>query len=149
MQALWMVLAAFFFAGMAVCVKFASTSFSSFELVFFRGLVSLAFMAVVLRASGTPWRTPVPLMHLTRSIIGATSLGAWFYAIAHLPVATAMTLNYMSGVWIAAFIVGGALLMDEEIEALGWAGMAVIVVSGLIATFLRTRALPNTPAEAH
>ncbi len=295
MQALWMVLAAFFFAGMAVCVKFASTSFSSFELVFFRGLVSLAFMAVVLRASSTPWRTPVPLMHLTRSIIGATSLGAWFYAIAHLPVATAMTLNYMSGVWIAAFIVGGsllyggqekqgalmatvlmgfagvvmtlhptiekdqlfagvvgllsgisaamaylqvtalgkagepetrtvfyfslgtiavgaislplgkhtdwsqlhwqeaawilpigvlaslgqlamtrayrkgstlvvasmqysgivfaalfgALLMDEEIEALGWAGMAVIVVSGLIATFLRTRALPNTPAEAH
>jgi hypothetical protein len=70
MQALWMVLAAFFFAGMAVCVKFASTSFSSFELVFFRGLVSLAFMAVVLRASGTPWRTPVPLMHLTRSIVG-------------------------------------------------------------------------------
>ncbi len=114
MQALWMVLAAFFFAGMAVCVKFASTSFSSFELVFFRGLVSLAFMAVVLRASGTPWRTPVPLMHLTRSIIGATSLGAWFYAIAHLPVATAMTLNYMSGVWIAAFIVGGSLLYGGQ-----------------------------------
>ena len=78
MQALWMVLAAFFFAGMAVCVKFASATFSSFELVFFRGLVSLAFMAVVLRVRGTPWRTPVPLMHLTRSIIGATSLGAWF-----------------------------------------------------------------------
>ena len=38
------------------------------------------------------------------------SLGAWFYAIAHLPLATAMTLNYMSGVWVAAFIVGGAVL---------------------------------------
>ena len=38
------------------------------------------------------------------------SLGAWFYAIAGLPLATAMTLNYMSSVWIAAFLVGGALL---------------------------------------
>ena len=37
----------------------------------------------------------------------------WFYAIAHLPLATAMTLNYMSGVWVAAFIVGGAVLYGK------------------------------------
>ena len=42
-------------------------------------------------------------MHAWRSAIGVFSLGAWFYAIAHLPLATAMTLNYMSSVWIAAF----------------------------------------------
>jgi drug/metabolite transporter (DMT)-like permease len=35
---------------------------------------------------------------------------AWFYAISKLPLATAMTLNYMSSVWIAAFLVGGALI---------------------------------------
>ena len=45
-------------------------------------------------------------MHAWRSAIGVLSLGAWFYAIAHLPLATAMTLNYMSSVWIAAFIGG-------------------------------------------
>ena len=49
-------------------------------------------------------------MHAWRSLIGVVSLGAWFYAIAHMPLATAMTLNYMSSVWIAAFLVGGALL---------------------------------------
>jgi S-adenosylmethionine uptake transporter len=38
---------------------------------------------------------------------------AWFYAISHLPLATAMTLNYMSGVWVAAFVVGGALLYGQ------------------------------------
>ncbi len=38
------------------------------------------------------------------------SLGAWFCAIAHLPLATAVTLNYMSSVWVAAFLVGGSLL---------------------------------------
>jgi S-adenosylmethionine uptake transporter len=110
MQALWMVLGAFLFATMAVGIKVASTSFSTFELVFYRGLVSVVFMALVLRARAVPWRTPVPAMHLWRSIVGVLALTAWFYAIAKLPLATAMTLNYMSGVWVAAFIVGGALL---------------------------------------
>ena len=47
MQALWMVVASFFFASMAVGIKFASHSFSTFELVFYRGIVSVIFMAVV------------------------------------------------------------------------------------------------------
>jgi S-adenosylmethionine uptake transporter len=108
-----MVVASFFFASMAVGIKFASHSFSTFELVFYRGVVSVIFMAVVVRARGASLRTPVPMMHVTRSAIGVVSLGSWFYAIAHLPLATAMTLNYMSGVWVAAFIVGGALLYGQ------------------------------------
>lgn len=105
-----MVLAAFFFATMAVGVKIAAGSFSTSELVFYRGLVSVIFIALILRARGTPLRSSVPMMHVWRSLIGVLSLGAWFYAIAHLPLATAMTLNYMSGVWVAAFIVGGSVL---------------------------------------
>jgi S-adenosylmethionine uptake transporter len=109
-----MVVASFFFASMAVGIKFASHSFSTFELVFYRGIVSVIFMAVVVRARGASLRTPIPMMHVTRSAIGVVSLGSWFYAIAHLPLATAMTLNYMSGVWVAAFIVGGALLYGQS-----------------------------------
>ena len=113
MQALWMVLGAFFFATMAVGIKVASGSFSTFELVFYRGVVSVIFMGLVMRARGTPLKSPVPLMHAWRSLVGVLSLGAWFYAIAHLPLATAMTLNYMSGVWVAAFIVGGAVMYGQ------------------------------------
>ena len=109
-----MVVASFFFASMAVGIKFASHSFTTFELVFYRGLVSVLFMGIVVRARGASLRTPVPMMHVTRSAIGVVSLGSWFYAIAHLPLATAMTLNYMSGVWVAAFIVGGALLYGQS-----------------------------------
>lgn len=117
MQALWMVLASFLFASMAVGIKFASNSFTTFELVFYRGLVSVVFMAVMVRARGVSLRTPIPMMHLWRSGIGVLSLGSWFYAIAHLPLATAMTLNYMSGVWVAAFLVGGALLYGQAQDA--------------------------------
>jgi len=109
-----MVLAAFCFATMAVGIKVASNSFSLMELVFYRGVISIFFMGAVLRARGTPLASPVPLMHAWRSAIGVFSLTAWFYAIAHLPLATAMTLNYMSGVWVAAFVVGGALLYGKS-----------------------------------
>jgi drug/metabolite transporter (DMT)-like permease len=111
MQALWMLAAAFFFATMAVCVKFASVYFNSAELVFYRGLLGMFFMWALARTRGVTLATRYPGMHMWRSLVGVISLGAWFYAIAHLPLATAMTLNYMSSVWIATFLVGGALLM--------------------------------------
>jgi S-adenosylmethionine uptake transporter len=113
MQAVWMVLSSFLIASMGVCIKFASAHFSSAELVFYRGLVSVAFMAVYARLHGTPLRTRYPAMHAWRSVIGVVSLSSWFYAIVHLPLATAMTLNYMSSVWIAAFFVGGALMLGK------------------------------------
>lgn len=111
MQALWMLAAAFFFATMAVCVKFASVYFNSAELVFYRGLLGMFFMWALARTQGVTLATRYPGMHMWRSLVGVISLGAWFYAIAQLPLATAMTLNYMSSVWIATFLVGGALLM--------------------------------------
>ncbi|RYF34201.1 MAG: DMT family transporter, partial [Comamonadaceae bacterium] len=105
-----MVLAALIFATMGVCVKLASAWFTSAELVFYRGIIGVVFLGLLARSRGVSLRTAYPGMHAWRSLIGVTSLGAWFYAIAKLPLATSMTLNYMSSVWIAAFLVGGALL---------------------------------------
>jgi S-adenosylmethionine uptake transporter len=110
MQALWMLLASLFFASMAVCVKIASAWFNSAEQVFYRGLLGMLFIWLIARGQGVSMATRYPGMHAWRSLVGVLSLGAWFYAIAKLPLATAMTLNYMSSVWIAAFLVGGALL---------------------------------------
>ena len=138
MQALWMVLGSFFFATMAVGIKYASHSFGTFELVFYRGLVSIIFMGIVLRARGTAIRTPVPMMHLWRSTIGVVSLSSWFYAISHLPLATAMTLNYMSGVWVAAFIVGGALLYGQSEKQGPLLGTVLLGFVGVVMTLRPT-----------
>jgi S-adenosylmethionine uptake transporter len=113
MHALWMVLASIFFASMGVCVKLASTHFTALELVFYRGLVSMVFMAIVVRARGATLSTRVPALHGWRSAVGVISLLAWFYAIAHLPLATAITLNYMSGVWVGLFLIGGSVLYGK------------------------------------
>ena len=132
MQALWMVMAAVFFSTMAVCVKFASQWFNSAELVFYRGLLGMVFMALLARRQGTSLRTAYMGMHAWRSLVGVLSLGAWFYAIAYLPLATAMTLNYMSSVWVAAFLIGGALITWDPRSGTG----ALLRQGPLVATVL-------------
>jgi len=109
-----MVTASFLFALMGVCVKLASEHYGAGEIVLYRSLVGLVLMAGLLRWRGISWRTTVPAMHFWRSLCGATALCMWFYAIGGLPLATAMTLNYMSSVWIALFLIGGAVLLAPE-----------------------------------
>ena len=95
-------------------MKLASTQYSAGEIVLYRSLAGLVLMMGVLRWRGISWRSTVPAMHFWRSLSGATALCMWFYAIAGLPLATAMTLNYMSSVWIALFLIGGAVLLSPE-----------------------------------
>jgi S-adenosylmethionine uptake transporter len=139
MQASWMILASLFFATMSVCIKFAASHFNTFELVFYRGLIGMVVMASLCRAQGVSIRTPVPLMHVWRSVIGVASLSAWFYAIAHLPLATAMTLNYMSGVWVAAFLVGGTLVMGRLQDASRQGPVVLTVLTGFAGVIMILR----------
>ncbi len=112
-QPLWMLVAAFAFALMGVCVKFAAEHYNAMELVAYRGVVSIVIMFAWAKSLGVSLKTQRPGMHAWRGIIGALSLLAWFYALQNLPLATAMTLNYMSSIWIAAFLVGGALMFGK------------------------------------
>jgi S-adenosylmethionine uptake transporter len=112
-QPLWMLVAAFLFALMGVCVKFASTHYNAMELVAYRGAVSVVITFLWAASLKVSLKTQLVGMHAWRGLIGAISLLAWFYALQHLPIATAMTLNYMSSIWIAAFLVGGALMYGK------------------------------------
>lgn len=138
-----MLAASLFFATMAVCIKFASAAFNAAELVFWRGLIGMGIMALWARSQGTPLATRYPGMHAWRSLVGVLSLGAWFYAIAGLPLATAMTLNYMSSVWIAAFLVGGALIAWNPRSGLPMPGrqgpLALTVLAGFAGVVLMLR----------
>jgi drug/metabolite transporter (DMT)-like permease len=132
---LLMVCASFLFATMGVCVKFASALYGTGEIVMYRGLVGLLGIALVARARGIPLRTPVPAMHAWRSIVGVSALSMWFYAIGHMPLATAVTLNYMSSVWMALFLIGGAVVLGAQrvdprlvaLVLLGFAGVALVL----------------------
>ena len=136
MSAPWLiVVATFLFSSMGVCVKLASADYSAGEIVFYRGLTGALMMLVLARWKGGTVATRVPAMHFWRSFSGVVSLCLWFYSIGNLPLATAMTLNYMSSVWMALFLLGGAIALgtsrvDGRLIAtvlVGFAGVALIL----------------------
>ena len=132
---LLMVLATLLFAIMGVAVKYASAHYGAGELVFYRSVIGAVMIGAYTRYSGLPLKTPVPAMHFWRSATGVTALALWFYAIAGLPLGTAMALNYMSSVWMALFLLGGAVWLgasrvDSRLVAavmVGFAGVAMVL----------------------
>ena len=130
-----MVLASFLFASMGVCVKLASDLYGSGEIVFYRGITGALMMVVLARLKGGTVATRVPAMHFWRSVSGVIALSLWFYALGHLPLATAMTLNYMSSIWMALFLIGGAVMMGSaKVDGrligtvlLGFVGVAAVL----------------------
>ena len=99
-----MLLAALGFAVMGALVKVNAHKFNSAELVFYRSAFGLVFIYAYIFAKKLPLKTPVLSKQMNRALVGLASLVLFFYAIAHLPLATAITLNYTSALFLAIFM---------------------------------------------
>lgn len=156
MQSLWMLFAAFVFSLMGVCVKLASDTSTTSEIVMCRGAVGMLLIFVMTRVQGQTLKTTLPWHHAWRGFVGVTALWLWFFSIGSLPLATAMTLNYMAPIWIAAIVftlgwwhrqrrfewglaaavvtsfVGVALLLKPTIHAEQWLGGLLALISGFL-----------------
>jgi S-adenosylmethionine uptake transporter len=136
MQSLWMLLASFLFSIMGVCVKLASTDYSTSEIVAYRGLIGMLMIAMLARIQGGTLKTPMPSQHLVRGAVGVLALWLWFYSIGKLPLAMAVTLNYMSPIWIAAMMLIGAWWHKQR--GLTWQPIVAILL-GFIGVVLLLR----------
>ncbi|MFA6313456.1 MAG: DMT family transporter [Sterolibacterium sp.] len=122
MQSLWMVAASLLFACMGVCVKLGSVQFSAAELVFSRGAVALLIIYAYVRLAGLSLATPHWRTHLVRGVAGFVSLVMYFYAISMIPLATAVTLNYTSPLFLALLL---AFWLKEKIRPLLFVALAM------------------------
>lgn len=104
MQSLWILLASLWFSCMGVCVKLGAPFFSTAELVFYRSFIALLLLAAYVRLRRLPLATPHGRAHLNRGVVGVVSMMLLFEAIAVLPLATAMTLNYTSPLFLALML---------------------------------------------
>jgi drug/metabolite transporter (DMT)-like permease len=99
-----MLVAALGFAIMGALVKVGAQKFSSSELVFYRSLFGLIVIWLYILTGKHPLATPVMFKQMSRALVGFASLVLFFYAIAHLPLAAAITLNYTSPLFLALFM---------------------------------------------
>lgn len=128
---LWMLAAGFLFAIMGVCVKLGAARYTPIELVFYRSIFGFLLILAVTLGNGLPLATRHLKLHVFRGIFGFLALVLFFYAITHLQLATAMTLNYTSPLFLALFT---TLWLREKIRpilsaaiALGFAGVAALL----------------------
>lgn len=121
MQSLWMVAASLLFACMGVCVKLGSARFSSAELVFARGAIALLMVYAYVRLAGLSLATRHWRTHIARGIAGFVSLVMYFYAISMIPLATAVTLNYTSPLFLALLL---AFWLRERVRPLLFVALA-------------------------
>jgi len=157
MKSSWMLVAAALFALMGVLVKHASANFSSAELVFYRsvfGLLAIGGVIAVQHGSlRKPLATPYRRAHVWRGLSGFVALLLFFYAIARLPLATAVTLNYTAPLFLAALsawwlherhgrgllgavalgFVGIVLVLRPQLQDEAWLPALAGLVSGMLA----------------
>ncbi len=127
MPSLWMLFASFAFSLMGAGVKLASAMYSTSEIVMYRGLVGTILLLFLVRLQRGSLRTAFAGAHLWRAFVGVVSLWLWFYAIGKLPLATAVTLNYMAPIWMAFFLLcAGWWHAKNHVE---WPLIAAIVMS--------------------
>ncbi|MEY4764144.1 MAG: hypothetical protein RI907_817 [Pseudomonadota bacterium] len=130
-----MVAATVLFAAMGACVKLASAHAGTAWVVGMRGGVGALIMGVLAWASATRLATGVPLLHVRRGVAGVLALSMWFYCMGRLPLATAVTLNYMSSVWMAVMMVAqaawrGERMVDRRVLgaiAMGFVGVVMVL----------------------
>ena len=147
MQSLWMIAASFLFACMGVCVKFAAATHSAVEITFYRSFISLILMFGLVRLRGVSLKTPHWRWQVTRGAVGFSALFSYFYAITLLPLATAVTLNYTSAIFLALYLGFAGMQMRRGILGalvLGLVGVVMLLkptfhadqlVGGLIGLF--------------
>ncbi len=99
-----MLAAALCFAVMGALVKYCGDYYSSAELVFYRSLFGLILISLYALWRNLSIRTPMIKKHITRSTYGFISMVMFFYALSHLPLASAITLNYTSPLAMATIL---------------------------------------------
>ena len=131
MTSSWMLVAGFLFAAAGVFVKIGSADFSAAELGFYRSFFTMIVAVIALRMAGIAIWSKFVGTHLIRGIVGATSLIGYFYAITQLPLATAVTLNYTSPLFLA---VTTTVVLGERFSpwlvfaiALGFGGVGLLL----------------------
>ncbi|MBD3402995.1 EamA family transporter [candidate division GN15 bacterium] len=104
-----MLIATFMFALMQVGVKWLK-HIPSYEIVFFRAIVSLVVCWVLLKRAGiSPWGNNKPLL-IARGAAGTVALTTFFYTLQAMPLASAVTIQYLSPIF--TIIIAGIMLKE-------------------------------------
>jgi RarD protein len=130
-----MLLATFAFAVMNVFVK-QLNRIPAMEIVFFRCLVSAAICFVGIGRAGVDWKGNNNALLIARGSFGTLALFTFFVTVQNIPLATAVTIAYLSPIFTTLI---GVFLLGEHVRRVQWffyaiAFAGVLVIKGFDAS---------------
>ncbi|WP_287156692.1 DMT family transporter [Chloroflexus sp.] len=134
--ALWMAGALFSFSAMAVGGRELAAELSTFQILFFRSLIGLPLVGLVVMRYGGPQqlRTRRLPLHLLRNLAHFGGQYGWFYGLAFISLAEVFAIEFTVPLWTAllAVVVLGERLTPIRLLAviLGIAGTFIILRPG-------------------
>jgi drug/metabolite transporter (DMT)-like permease len=123
-----MLLAGFLFSLMNVAVKLVP-HIPAIEIILFRSLFSLVFTYLLLRKKEVPVLGNNKKLLIMRGIVGSIGLIAFFYTLQRIPLASAVTLNYLAPVFTTIL---GIFIVKEKVRARQFLYFAISFVGVLI-----------------
>jgi drug/metabolite transporter (DMT)-like permease len=132
------ILACLAFTALWGLIKYNSQSFHPFMIVFVRNVFGALALVPMMLIIGRPlWQTTRIGIHIRRATSGLIATFATFYAIAHTPLATAMSISYAAPLiaTIGAVIFLGEKIRLRRISALvtGFIGVLIVLRPGYLA----------------
>ena len=134
--ALWMLGAVVSLSAMAIGGRELSAELNTFQILFFRSLVGLAVISVLLQRAG--WKqvkTQVFGLHLLRNFAHYAGQFGWFFALGVIPLSEVFAIEFTTPIWTAML---AAILLGERMNRLriaaivtGFAGILVILRPGI------------------
>lgn len=136
-----MLLSTLAFALLNVCVKLLA-HLPTLEIVFFRSTLSLALSYVALQRAGvSAWGQPGSrLFLLSRGTTGALALVLYFYTLHTMPLASAVTIQYLAPIFTAIL---GIFIVKERVRAWQWVFFGVSFAGVLLVKGLDPRVAPG------
>ncbi|MFT3789685.1 MAG: DMT family transporter [Rudaea sp.] len=122
--ALLMATSAVLFGLMAIVMRLGTErGLHTFEMAFFRSTFGLLFALPLLHGRGLALlRTNHFRLYLLRGALGAGSMLASFWALAHLPLAQAVAISFSTPLFVT---VGAVLLLGEIVRARRWSAVVI------------------------
>jgi drug/metabolite transporter (DMT)-like permease len=129
---IFMLIASFSFALVGACTRILRDSISSVEIVFFRNLIGVLFIAYSVYKRPLKQLGGKPFLLIFRGVIGTIALYTYFYSITKIGLAEAITYQQTYPIFIAIFsifIAGEGLRRNEWLAVLlGFAGICFIFI---------------------
>jgi len=119
---LYMLLASALFSVMGAFAKLASEHMSSLEIVFFRNVFGVMIVGIAILNKPMKHKGGKPFLLFFRGLMGFVALLAFFYNIAHISLADAMTFSKTSPIFTALF---AWFFLKERLSFSGWVAVFI------------------------